>query len=202
MNGIRHSFDLAAFAAGMDKRIWVIALCFAVFLALTVIRLVREIPVYRSNAIVESTDVDLSDAMDDQIRSVIQKLTSPSVISQAKGSVGRPLGEVEASLKSIRMQSVEGARVLSLSVDTTDPNLSMELANAWAVVIEDSNPLGEDAGFRIVERAVRASAPTTLRKLESIRGAALIGLGVGVIIAAFLVLRERDSSARSAQSTG
>lgn len=133
--------DLKQYFHIVIKRIWLVALCFVIALAVTVINLVREIPVYRSGtSLLLSRGLPLPERvlqreqelqgeyMDTQIRIVQSGL----IISKARERLNRPADEIAQKLMRIQVASGGRSAILLISVDATDPNFASDFANAMA----------------------------------------------------------------------
>ncbi len=133
--------DLKQYFHIIIKRIWLVALCFVIALAVTVINLVREIPTYRATsslllshglplpATIRQQEQELQgEYMETQMRI----LQSGLIISKARERVNRPAEEIAEKL--VRISVVPGGKsaIVLISIDATDPTFASDFANAMA----------------------------------------------------------------------
>ena len=131
--------DLKQYFHIVTKRIWLVALCFIVSLSVTVVNLVKQVPVYRSSASIVLTeglplpdrlrgrDVTLvGDPRDTHIR-VIQ---SGLIVGRARERLNRPAAEIAQKLRRVSVLPVGKTAILLVSVDALEANFAAEFANA------------------------------------------------------------------------
>ena len=138
--------DLKQYFHIIIKRIWLVALCFVISLGVTVVNLVREVPVYRATTTlllskglqiperVRQKDIELEgEYMDTQVRIMQSSL----VISKARERLNRPAEQVEGKLIRISVSPSGRSAILAITVDATDPGLASDFANAMAEAFLD-----------------------------------------------------------------
>lgn len=134
--------DLKQYLHIVVKRIWLVALCFVVSLTVTVVRIVQQDPVYRCRttlllttglpvpeSIRRSTEVaPLGEYIDTQ-QLIIQ---SGLLVSRARERLSRPAAEVQGKITSISVYPVGRTAFIAIQVDSLDPVIGAEMANALA----------------------------------------------------------------------
>lgn len=138
--------DLKQYFHIIIKRIWLVALCFVISLGVTVINLVREVPVYRAQTTmllskglsipdrVRQKEIELEgEYMDTQVRIMQSSL----IISKARERLNRPADQVEGKLIRVSVQPGGRSAILIIQVDATDPGLASDFANAMAEAFLD-----------------------------------------------------------------
>lgn len=131
--------DLKQYFHIVVKRIWLVALCFVISIAVTVVNLAKQVPVYRATAtilisrglplpeVVRQRDLDvMGDLMETQTR-IVQ---SGTVISRARERMNRPAEEIAAKLVRINVFPVGKSAVIGVRVDATDGQFAADFANA------------------------------------------------------------------------
>lgn len=133
--------DLKQYFHIVVKRIWLVALCFVISLAVTVVNLVRQVPVYSSTAtLLLSTGLPLpenvkqkeliviGDVMDTQTRLVQSSL----IVAKARELVGRPAEEIAQKLVRISVFPIGKTAILAIRVEALEPQFAADFANAMA----------------------------------------------------------------------
>ncbi len=124
------------------KRIWLVALCFVIALAVTVVKLVRQVPVYRSSTYlllskglpmmpkqIQQEQVEiLGDYMETQVKIIQSNL----IISQARERMNRPADEIAEKLVRIIVEKGYMSAFIYIRVESLDPNFAADFANAMA----------------------------------------------------------------------
>ncbi|MFH0909798.1 MAG: polysaccharide biosynthesis tyrosine autokinase [bacterium] len=140
----RKSFDivdLKQYFHIVVKRIWLVALCFVIALAVTVVMIVRQVPVYQSTVSILVTSglpipgrvkqeerVVLGDYLETQLR-IMQ---SGFLISRARERLNRPSDEIQGKLVRISVEAGWRTSFLYVRVQSLDPVFSADFANAIA----------------------------------------------------------------------
>lgn len=133
--------DLKQYFHVIVKRIWLVALCFVIALAVMVVILVREVPVYRSNAdLLLTTGIALpvqqrevrylSGA--DFLQTQIRLINSGLVMGRARERVGRSPAEIREQLVNVSVSPLWRTSMLRITVTAYDPVFAAEFANAIA----------------------------------------------------------------------
>jgi len=166
----------------------VVPVTFLLCLVLSIIFLVRQVPVYRSKTGLLLSAPELraiqSTSYDDFMIIEQQKLTSGLLMSRAKARIQRPAENIARLLVSVSVKPVYKTSILAVTVDALDPILAAEMANALAEEYV-AFTAEEDTGgtVRILERAHPADSPITPQKQQTIFLASLIGVVLGLFIA-------------------
>jgi uncharacterized protein involved in exopolysaccharide biosynthesis len=129
--------DLKQYLHIVVKRIWLVALCFVISLSVTVVLLMREVPVYscratllmsRSMSFIGKMDIEpLGDYLDTQ-RMIIN---SSLLIGRAKERLNRPAGELGKVL-GITVFTISRTAFMGIQVESYDSVIGAEMANALA----------------------------------------------------------------------
>lgn len=122
------------------KRIWLVALCFVISLSVTVINMVKQVPVYRATASVVLSrglnlpdrlkDRDLENVLGDVIDTQMRILQSGTIMSRARERMNRPPAEISEKLQRISVYPLGRAAILAVSVDALEAQFAAEFANA------------------------------------------------------------------------
>ncbi len=176
---------------------WLISLTFVVALAVTVIRLTRDVPIYRSSTTLEfpiPRQDESAQQFEITINNHLRILITTEIVSKARAGISRPIEEVTSKMKSISANHLKNTSLVQLTVDSLDPVLSSDFANSWANAFLASLQNSEKEKYRIVEQARPSSHPITPGKRETIFIASLIGLGAGIGLAFLLELQKRRNN--------
>jgi capsular exopolysaccharide synthesis family protein len=144
--GTRKSFniiDLKQYFHIVVKRIWLVALCFVLSLAVMVVILVRQVPVYRaSSMILLSQGLPLPRQLSanenrllqgsDYIETQKRVIESGMIMQRARQRLGRPASEISSQIQKINVFPIHKTSFISISVESLDPVLGAELANTIA----------------------------------------------------------------------
>ncbi len=132
--------DLKQYFHIVVKRIWLVALCFVISLSVTVVNLVKQVPVFRSSAsVVLSRGLNLPERLKDRefdnmigdvIDTQMRILQSGSLIGRARERMNRPAAEISEKLVRISVYPLGRAAILAVSVDALEPQFAAEFANA------------------------------------------------------------------------
>lgn len=132
--------DLKQYFHIIVKRIWLVALCFVISLAVTVINLVKQVPVYRSNATVvlnrginipdRLREREMENVIGDFIDTQMRVFQSGMIVGRARELLNRPPAEIAEKLRRISVYPVGKSAVLSVTVDALDPQFAADFANA------------------------------------------------------------------------
>lgn len=121
------------------KRIWLVALCFVISMAITVVNLSRQIPIYRSNAtllmsrglpIPERLREKEIDLMGDLIKTDSQIMQSSAIISKARERMNRPPEEIAAKLVKVVIWPLPETALIYVQVDATEAQFAADFANS------------------------------------------------------------------------
>jgi capsular exopolysaccharide synthesis family protein len=121
------------------KRIWLVALCFVISVAVTVVNLSRQVPIYRAGATLllsrglplpESVRQRELDVLGDMMETQSRILQSGIIISRARERMNRPAEEIADKLIRISVFPVGKAAILSVTVDATESQFASDFANA------------------------------------------------------------------------
>ncbi len=123
------------------KRIWLVALCFVISIAVTVVNLSRQVPVYRSTAVIllsrglplpdriRQRDLDV---VGDFVETDVRLLQSGMLLSRARERMNRPADEVAAKLMRIAVAPAGDSAMINVSVESTEAQFAADFANAVA----------------------------------------------------------------------
>ncbi len=133
--------DLKQYFHVVVKRIWLVALCFVVSLAVTVSMLVRQVAVYRSRVSMLFTEgLKLPAVMKQQeievrgefIETTLQIIQSNLIISRARERMNRPAEEISSKLVRVWADMGWKTAIMYIQCESTDPVFASEFANAMA----------------------------------------------------------------------
>ncbi len=132
--------DLKQYFHIVIKRIWLVALCFVISLSVTVVNLVKQVPVYRASAsVVLSRGLNVPDrlrerefdnAIGDVIDTQMRILQSGLIIGRAREKMNRPASDIAEKLQRISVYPLGKAAVLVISVDALEQQFAADFANA------------------------------------------------------------------------
>lgn len=132
--------DLKQYLHIIVKRIWLVALCFVISLSVTVVNMVKQVPVYRASASVVLSrglniperlkDRDLENVFGDVIDTQMRILQSGTLIARARERMNRPPAEINEKLQRISVYPLGRAAILVVSVDALEAQFAAEFANA------------------------------------------------------------------------
>ena len=133
--------DLKQYFHIVVKRIWLVALCFVVSLSVMVVMLVQQVPVYRcSTRLLMSSGLPVPvslrqqevQPMGDYIATQNIIMQSGLLISRARERLNRPAEEIGQKITSIQVYPYGKTAFMIIQVDSLDPILGAEMANALA----------------------------------------------------------------------
>lgn len=132
--------DLKQYFHIIIKRIWLVALCFVISIAVTVVNMVREVPVYRAYASVVLSrglylpdrlrDRDLENALGDVIDTQMRILQSGIIMSKARERLPYSAAEFAEKVDRVSIYPLGRAAILVVSVEAYDPQFAADYANA------------------------------------------------------------------------
>lgn len=131
--------DLKQYFHIVVKRIWLVALCFVIALAVTVVNLSREVPVYRANAtLLLSSGLPLPQQVrqeeqtvqGDYVETQTRIIQSGAIISRAREKMNRPTDEISSKLVKIKAGPIGKSAMISVIVDSLEAQFAAEFANA------------------------------------------------------------------------
>ena len=132
---LKHYFHIVV------KRIWLVALCFVLSLTVMVAILVRQVPVYRCRVtLLMSKGVPMpyslrqveSQPMGDYLATQQLIIQSGQLISRARARLNKPAEEVSRTITRISVAPVGKTAFLAITVESLDPVLGSDMANALA----------------------------------------------------------------------
>jgi capsular exopolysaccharide synthesis family protein len=132
---IKHYFHVVV------KRIWLVALCFVLSLTVMVAMLVRQVPAYRCRAtLLMSRGIPLPQSfrqveatpMGDYIATQQLIIQSGQLISRARSRLNRPAEEISKNISRIMVYPIGRTAFLAIQVDSLDPVIGADMANALA----------------------------------------------------------------------
>lgn len=133
--------DLKHYFHIIVKRIWLIALCFVVSLTVMVAILVRQVPLYRTRAtLLMSRGIPLpsslrqveSEPLGDYIATQQLIIQSGLLIARARERLNRPVDEITRNVQGISVFPVGRTAFLAIQVESLDPAIGADMANALA----------------------------------------------------------------------
>jgi len=133
--------DLKQYFHIVVKRIWLVALCFVVSLAVMVIMMIRQVPVYRAtSSLLLSKGLPVParlrqeevETLGDYIETQKRIIQSPLLAQRTTQRLGRPSGEIHKLIVKINVYQVWKTSILNISVDSLEPVIGAEYANALA----------------------------------------------------------------------
>ena len=131
--------DLKQYFHIVVKRIWLVALCFVIALAVTVVNLSREVPVYRASAtLLLSSGLPLPQQVrqeeqtvqGDYVETQTRIIQSGAIISRAREKMNRPTDEISSKLVKIKAGPIGKSAMISVIVDSLEAQFAAEFANA------------------------------------------------------------------------
>ncbi|MFH0953350.1 MAG: polysaccharide biosynthesis tyrosine autokinase [Verrucomicrobiota bacterium] len=133
--------DLKQYFHVVVKRIWLVALCFVVSLTVTVVKLARQEPMYSCRAtlllsrglpVPTSLRQVEAEPLGEYIDTQQLVIQSGLLISRAKERLSRPIDEVNQKVRGISVYPVGKTAFMAISVESLDPVVGAEMANALA----------------------------------------------------------------------
>lgn len=123
------------------KRIWLVALCFVISVTVTVVNLSRQVPIYKSTAIIllsrglplpEKIRQRELEVVGDFIETESRILQSGTLLSRARERMNRPAEEIASKLVRIIVWPAGDSAVINLAVEATEAQFAADFANAIA----------------------------------------------------------------------
>lgn len=123
------------------KRIWLVALCFVISLAVMVVMVVQQEPTYRCSAsLLLSRGLPVparlmqteSELLGEYVTTQQLIVQSSLMFARARERLNRPAEEIERNITSISVYPVGKTAFLIISVESRDPVIGAEMANALA----------------------------------------------------------------------
>jgi len=134
--------DLKQYFHIVVKRIWLVALCFVIALAVMVVMLVRQVPAYSAQTtLLLSKGLPLPQRLSQQeikgiggdyLATQQRIIKSPVVLQRARERLARPATEIVGKIKSVDVYTVPRTSIMAVRVQSLDPILAAEFANAIA----------------------------------------------------------------------
>jgi capsular polysaccharide biosynthesis protein len=158
-------------------------------MAVTVVRLVQQVPIYRASAQVMMPapgNGQSKDAYEIQANTDLQMASGTTVVSGAREMLNRPAEEIAEKLVRLDAAEIPGTRLATFAVDALEPSFAADFANAWAESFASKMSAERHLAFPIAERASPPSSPVTPRRMETIFTNAIISACIGIGAAAVL----------------
>jgi polysaccharide biosynthesis transport protein len=123
------------------RRIWIVALCFTIAIAVTVVGLSRQVPVYRSSCslflskglpIPSKVKQEEAEMWGDYMETQLQLIRTGSILARARERVNRPAEEISRKLVRAYPEMGWKTSFLYVRAESTDPAFAAEFANALA----------------------------------------------------------------------
>ncbi len=133
--------DLKQYFHVVVKRIWLVALCFVVSVSVTVVMLMRQVPVFRTSVtLLFSKGLDLPDKVrmpeqqvwGEYLETQIRIVQSNLIIARAREAVNRPADEISRKLVRVWAEQAWRAAFVYIRVESLDPVFAADFANAMA----------------------------------------------------------------------
>lgn len=182
----------------------VVPVCVVAAMALAVLQLINQIPVYESHAVIAVPEPapDATHDSYDILRSTWSRKILATPVSQAAFErLQRPRQEARELLDGVHAVPVGKSALVRLTVRSFDPVYAAELANAWADV--STEILSADVGlpFSVMQRATPASRPagpgsTQILFTWFVLGA-VVGMGLALALAAVLYVARKENTLNS-----
>ena len=132
--------DLKQYFHIVVKRIWLVALCFVISLSVTVVNLVKQVPVFRSTSTILLSrglnlpaplrERDLENVLGDAVDTQLRILQSGMMIGRARERIARSPQEISEKLSRVQVYAVGKGGVLAVAVDALDAQFAADFANA------------------------------------------------------------------------
>ena len=131
--------DLKQYFHIVVKRIWLVALCFVIALAVTVVNLSREVPVFRASAtLLLSSGLPLPQQVrqddlvvqGDYMETQTKIVQSGAIISRAREKMNRPTDEISSKLLKIKAGPIGKSAMILVIVDSLEAQFAADFANA------------------------------------------------------------------------
>lgn len=131
--------DLKQYFHIVVKRIWLVALCFVISVAITVVNLSRQVPIYRANAtLLMSRGLPIPERlrqqeiaiMGDLIKTDSKIMQSGAIISRARERMNRPAEEIASKLVKVTVWPMPDTALIFVQVDATEAQFAADFANS------------------------------------------------------------------------
>lgn len=131
--------DLKQYFHIIVKRIWLVALCFVISVAVTVVNLSRQIPVYKASAnLLISRGLPLPDKVRQQDLSVLgdmveteaRILQSSAILASARERLNQPADQIASKLRRVTIWPAGDSAIITVTIEATDAQFSADFANA------------------------------------------------------------------------
>jgi succinoglycan biosynthesis transport protein ExoP len=133
--------DLKQYFHVVVKRIWLVALCFVISVSVTVVMLMRQVPVFRtSTTMLFSKGLELprevkmkeQEVWGEYMETQLRILQSNLIIARAREAVNRPADEISRKLVRVWAEQAWKAAFVYIRVESLDPVFAADFANAMA----------------------------------------------------------------------
>lgn len=133
--------DLKQYFHVVVKRIWLVALCFVISVSVTVVMLMRQVPVYRTaTTLLFSKGLELprevkikeQEVWGEYMETQLRILQSNLIIARAREAVNRPADEISRKLVRVWADQAWKAAFVYIRVESLDPVFAADFANAMA----------------------------------------------------------------------
>ena len=162
------------------------SVCITIALGLTVLMLVRQVPVYQSTSTLRFPNPGSNQTADSfriAQNTRLAEMQSGLVLGHAKERVNRPTEDIRRLLLKVSAQLVPDSTIVVLKAESLDPVFAADFANAWAVAVEMHFGQNDQTRPTILDPAKPSYTPTTPRKVRTIQSAFLSGLLIGLLLA-------------------
>ncbi len=132
-------FDIKHYFHVIVKRIWLVAICFAISVSVTVVSLVKQVPRYRSQSVLlmskglplpSSLRERESEPLGDYVGTQQRIINSKMLIKRARERMLRPSAEIASSIISVAVFPIKDTAFMVVQVDSYDPETGADYANA------------------------------------------------------------------------
>ena len=133
--------DLKQYFHVVVKRIWLVALCFVISISVTVVMLMRQVPVFRaSTSLLFSKGLELpsrvrireQEVVGEYLETQLRIVQSNLIIARAREAVNRPADEIARKLVRVWADQAWKAAFIYIHVESLDPVFAADFANAMA----------------------------------------------------------------------
>ena len=133
--------DLKQYFHVVVKRIWLVALCFVISISVTVVMLMRQVPVFRaSTSLLFSKGLELpsrvrireQEVVGEYLETQLRIIQSNLIIARAREAVNRPADEIARKLVRVWADQAWRAAFIYIHVESLDPVFAADFANAMA----------------------------------------------------------------------
>ncbi len=163
-----------------------VPICYIASLTVTVLLLIRQVPVYRSFSTIRfppPTQEQTADSYKIALNTEAREMMSSDLIGKAREQLNLRPQEVADRLVRILAYPLLDSQLITLEVDSVDPVLSADFANAMADIFVNTRNIDRQAKVAVSEKAEPAAYPVSHRKIRTLQIASLTGAALGVLVA-------------------